>query len=172
MGAVCCSGAANVDKTYEADLDGSGLGTDFTKTFGDVIVACGMTQIPVTKCLAAFKAKTTKGALSKQAFTAAYEELLTSNDMDKPTEEFSSTVFQLFDKDGNGTVDAMELVCGVALLCGGTEEEKMQAVFNAFDENSDGYISPEEMKTSLLAALSAAQMRRHLDISGPLEDYE
>jgi Ca2+-binding EF-hand superfamily protein len=129
----------------------SALGNDFTKTFGEVITTCGMTKIPVGKCLSAFQAKATNGSLTKAAFITAYEELMTSNGMTKPSAELGESVFALFDKDTNGTVDAMELVCGVALLCGGTEEEKMNAVFKAFDENGDGFISPKEMTTFLVS---------------------
>jgi Ca2+-binding EF-hand superfamily protein len=149
---MCCNADSNSDTKHEVNEgSSSALGGNFTKDFGEVIVACGMSKIPVEKCLAAFKAKSTNGSLSKEAFTTAYEELMTSNGMSKPTPDLCTGVFQLFDKDNNGTVDSMEMVCGVALLCGGTEEEKMKAVFNAFDENSDGFISPAEMKTFLLS---------------------
>merc|ERR1719329_1879356 len=39
----------------------------------------------------------------------------------------------------------MELICGASLLCTGTEEDKIHAVFNVFDENGDGVISMDEM---------------------------
>lgn len=32
----------------------------------------------------------------------------------------------------------MELVCGISLLCKGSEDDKIQAVFKVFDENDDG----------------------------------
>merc|ERR1712014_189833 len=54
-------------------------------------------------------------------------------------------VFDLFDRDDNQVVDMMELICGISLLCQGSEDEKIQAVFNVFDENGDGFISMDEM---------------------------
>merc|ERR1719263_2613031 len=39
----------------------------------------------------------------------------------------------------------MELICGISLLCQGSEDEKIQAVFDVFDENGDGVISMDEM---------------------------
>merc|ERR1712066_605333 len=47
--------------------------------------------------------------------------------------------------DDNGVVDMMELICGISLLCSGSEDDKIQAVFNIFDENGDGFISMDEM---------------------------
>jgi len=39
----------------------------------------------------------------------------------------------------------MELICGISLLCNGSEDEKIHAVFDVFDENGDGFISMDEM---------------------------
>merc|ERR1711957_478056 len=46
---------------------------------------------------------------------------------------------------GNNIVDMMEVLSGISLLCRGSEEDKMQAVFQAFDINGDGFISLDEM---------------------------
>ena len=82
-------------------------------------------------------------------FGKVYEELLVAHGEDLPSAELTAAVFAMVDKDGSGTVDAMELVSGLAILCDGTEEEKVTAVFNAFDENGDGFVSREEMKKFL-----------------------
>jgi Ca2+-binding EF-hand superfamily protein len=110
-----------------------------------------MTDIPVAEALESFQAKMTDAGMTDKNFATAYSEILVAYGKKKPTGKMTKTVFSLFDKDGNGTIDPMELVVGVALLCGGSEEEKMRAIFNAFDENDDGYISPEEMHTFLLS---------------------
>merc|ERR1712060_523899 len=36
-------------------------------------------------------------------------------------------------------------ICGISLLCAGSEDDKIHAVFNVFDENGDGFISMDEM---------------------------
>ncbi|CAE7244604.1 unnamed protein product, partial [Symbiodinium necroappetens] len=65
--------------------------------------------------------------------------------VDVPKDEVKHAVFDLFDRDDNNIVDMMELVCGISLLCKGSEEDKIQAVFKVFDENDDGFISMDEM---------------------------
>ena len=62
-----------------------------------------------------------------------------------PSESVRNAVFDVFDKDHNNVVDMMELICGISLLCGGSEEEKIHSIFEIFDENGDGYISMDEM---------------------------
>jgi Ca2+-binding EF-hand superfamily protein len=128
------------------------VGKDFHDTFTNVVVASKMTTIPVDECLAAFQGAASRdGTLTQETFAKAYKDLFVLYGLGKPSTKSTKATFGLFDKDGNGIVDAMEVVSGAALLCSGTEEEKMRAVFSAFDVNGDGYISPEEMKTFLFS---------------------
>merc|ERR1712232_193987 len=36
-------------------------------------------------------------------------------------------------------------ICGISLLCAGSEDDKIHAVFDVFDANGDGFISMDEM---------------------------
>lgn len=56
-------------------------------------------------------------------------------------------MFDLFDLDGNGLVDAREFMTGVSLLAkeGRSPNDAVRAAFEAFDENGDGVISISEM---------------------------
>merc|ERR1712190_653302 len=78
-------------------------------------------------------------------FVSAYSGLLAAHNVDVPSSEVQNAVFDLFDRDDNNIVDMMELICGISLLCAGTEDDKIHAVFNIFDENGDGFISMDEM---------------------------
>merc|ERR1712190_415537 len=78
-------------------------------------------------------------------FVSAYSGLLAAHNVDVPSSEVQNAVFDLFDRDDNGIVDLMELICGISLLCAGTEDDKIHAVFNIFDENGNGFISMDEM---------------------------
>merc|ERR1719472_145641 len=62
-----------------------------------------------------------------------------------PDASVQAAVFDLFDRDDNNVVDMMEVICGVSLLCSGSEDDKIHAVFDIFDENGDGFISMAEM---------------------------
>ena len=56
-----------------------------------------------------------------------------------------SGLYNLVDEDGDGTVDLMELVSGLTILCGDSQDEKAEASFRLYDYNGNGVISLEEM---------------------------
>ncbi len=60
-------------------------------------------------------------------------------------------LFSVFDVNGDGVVDFLELSSGLSVLCGGPEAEKIRAHFNLFDANADGCISFDEMSSYLTA---------------------
>ncbi|CAJ1362885.1 unnamed protein product [Effrenium voratum] len=114
-------------------------------------------------------------SLSKSQFLASYAELLQSKGIQVPL-EVQEDVFDLFDHDRNGVVDMMELIPGISLFCGGTDEEKVQAVFRAYG-NCDGAISIAEMsafmssvfRVGLTPKLLAAINSQGLQVESPEE---
>jgi len=106
---------------------------------------CGLKNIPVNDALQSLKNMSSDGKLTRDQFIAAYTLLLQQFQVEVPGDDVKNAVFDLFDRDDNGIVDMMELICGASLLCTGTEEDKIHAVFNVFDENGDGVISMDEM---------------------------
>jgi len=106
---------------------------------------CGLKNVPVNDALQALKGVCVDGKLTRDQFIGAYGSLLQQFEVEVPEEAVKNAVFDLFDRDDNGVVDMMELICGASLLCTGTEEDKIHAVFNVFDENGDGVISMDEM---------------------------
>ncbi len=54
-------------------------------------------------------------------------------------------MFEIFDADGNGTVDLQEIIAGVTVLCGGTAEEKLRAFFDLIDLDGNNAIDLNEM---------------------------
>merc|ERR1712176_524971 len=106
----------------------------------------GLKEIAVDVGLSTMKAAGGEdGKLSRDMFLQAYEGLLIHNGVELPSDATRNAVFDLFDRDDNGVVDLMELICGISLLCSGSEDDKIHAVFNIFDENGDGFISMDEM---------------------------
>jgi Ca2+-binding EF-hand superfamily protein len=106
----------------------------------------GLKEVPVSEGLQAMKqAGGEDGKLTRDQFLAVYEGILTRHAVELPTETVRNAVFDLFDRDDNGIVDMMELICGISLLCAGSEDDKIHAVFDVFDENGDGFISMDEM---------------------------
>mmetsp|Transcript_70256 Transcript_70256/g.206054 ORF Transcript_70256/g.206054 Transcript_70256/m.206054 type:complete len:336 (-) Transcript_70256:21-1028(-) len=105
----------------------------------------GLKNVPVGDGLATLKAAAIDGKLTREQFLESYEELLHKLNIESPTELVRHAVFDLFDRDDNNVVDMMELICGISLLCSGSEDDKIHAVFDVFDENGDGFISMDEM---------------------------
>jgi Ca2+-binding EF-hand superfamily protein len=106
---------------------------------------CGLKNVPVGDALQSLKSMSSDGKLTREQFVSAYSLLLQKFDVEVPSNDVKNAVFDLFDRDDNGVVDMMELICGASLLCTGSEEDKIHAVFDVFDENGDGVISMDEM---------------------------
>lgn len=105
----------------------------------------GLKHIAVSDGLATLKASAIDGKLTREQFVESYGALLHSANVEAPPDSVQNAVFDLFDRDDNNVVDMMELICGISLLCAGSEDDKIHAVFNVFDENGDGFISMDEM---------------------------
>lgn len=105
----------------------------------------GLKNVPVGDGLSFLKSSAEDGKLTREQFLVAYPALLQSQGIEIPAESVHHAVFDLFDRDDNHVVDMMELICGISLLCSGTEDDKIHAVFEVFDENGDGFISMDEM---------------------------
>jgi Ca2+-binding EF-hand superfamily protein len=58
-------------------------------------------------------------------------------------------LFEIFDTNGDGSIDFSELASGLSVLCGGNREDKVEAAFALYDLDGDGTISLDEMTTYL-----------------------
>jgi len=106
----------------------------------------GLKDVPVVEGLRAFKqAGGTADKLGREQFMNAYDGILSAHKVPVPADSTKNAVFDCFDRDDNGVVDLMELICGISLFCAGSEDDKIHAVFGIFDENGDGFISMDEM---------------------------
>merc|ERR1719463_229789 len=63
------------------------------------------------------KAIAQDGKLTRDMFDKAYIDLLSAHGVSAPSADVSAAVYDLFDRDQNGVVDMMELVCAISLLC-------------------------------------------------------
>eukprot|EP00927_Polykrikos_kofoidii_P014101 TRINITY_DN1614_c0_g2_i1.p1 TRINITY_DN1614_c0_g2~~TRINITY_DN1614_c0_g2_i1.p1 ORF type:complete len:352 (-),score=58.29 TRINITY_DN1614_c0_g2_i1:131-1108(-) len=105
----------------------------------------GLRKVPVRSALEAMYQNGKEGILTRDRFLCAYDDLLKAQGLEPPSDAICHGVFDLFDRDGNGAVDMMEIISGVSLLCEGSEDDKVHAVFEIFDRDGDGFISMEEM---------------------------
>ncbi|CAG9314763.1 unnamed protein product [Blepharisma stoltei] len=61
-------------------------------------------------------------------------------------------LFDLIDQNKNGTLEEDEIINSLVVLCGGTPDEKIEAVFMLYDTNGDGLISFDELLAHQTAA--------------------
>lgn len=54
-------------------------------------------------------------------------------------------IFKLVDFNGNGTIEADEMLNALTLLSGGSEDEKIEAVFSLYDLDDNGLITLDEL---------------------------
>lgn len=77
------------------------------------------------------------GALDRVTFERCFGELLAADDPSESDQEIMSLIaariFQVFDRDGNGTVDYSEFIAGISLLCRASSDDKIRAAFSLFD---------------------------------------
>jgi len=97
-----------------------------------------------------------EGLLSEKSFQRCFAKLIASQGRNTPrTSDVQRTrlivhrLFEIFDEDGDGTVDFSELASGLSVLCGGNREDKVEAAFALYDLDGDGTIDLEEMTTYL-----------------------
>eukprot|EP00943_MAST-04B_sp_MAST-4B-sp1_P001807 g1807.t1 len=58
-------------------------------------------------------------------------------------------LFTLFDVDRSGVLDYEEFICGLALFCRGSQEEKLRVMFDMYDLAGDGAIHKKELSILL-----------------------
>jgi Ca2+-binding EF-hand superfamily protein len=124
----------------------------------------GLKNVPVADGLNGLKAFAADGKLTREQFLQAYAALLQQQGVDLPEVSVQNAVFDLFDRDGNNVVDMMEIICGISLLCAGSEDDKIHAVFNIFDENGDGFISMDEMFKFLTSVFKVVLTPHVMDV--------
>lgn len=63
-------------------------------------------------------------------------------------------IFNLFDVDRSGTVDAHELANCMAIMCGGSMSDKINAAFILFDQNNSGTMCFDELAALIKTVLT------------------
>ena len=61
-------------------------------------------------------------------------------------EEISNRLFDIFDKDKDGTIDFSEFMETIESIVDGTELDKIRFAFNLHDLDSSGFIDKNELK--------------------------
>ncbi|XP_067653681.1 NADPH oxidase 5-like [Haliotis asinina] len=67
--------------------------------------------------------------------------------------------YKLFDSDKNDSVEVSELVSAVRRLSVGPSTEKLSFLFQVYDENGDGYIDIDELRTALRSCMVESSVK-------------
>lgn len=59
--------------------------------------------------------------------------------------EGAEKLFQLLDRDGSGSLDFLELMTGIVVLCEGSWESKLRRLFEFYDTDDSGYLDRDEL---------------------------
>ncbi|CAM9832819.1 unnamed protein product [Chrysoparadoxa australica] len=98
--------------------------------------------------------------LTKEALHLCIETILRDGGVSRSAQQQSmlslvlSRLFDAFDEERFGCVDAVQLACGLGTLCSGSRQEKVEAAGNALDADSNGFISLYEMELFLLSVFT------------------
>ncbi|CAG5114160.1 Oidioi.mRNA.OKI2018_I69.chr2.g8228.t1.cds [Oikopleura dioica] len=92
------------------------------------------------------------GELSRNDFTDIYAGFFPKGNAG----EFAHMVFQVFDVNGDGTIEFDEFLTALSITSKGTMEEKLEWAFKVYDLDDNGTIDREEMVQIVKAMISMA----------------
>jgi Ca2+-binding EF-hand superfamily protein len=84
-------------------------------------------------------------SLTKAEFDSTMRGIISSSSMSVETQRTLSDIlagiFYAFDRERNGTVNALEVACGFTVLCGGKKSDKLEYAFEVLDREKRGNLS-------------------------------
>lgn len=90
------------------------------------------------------------GSLNRAAFDKVFSALGVADGDDADRQLLVlDRLFDLFDRDNEGRVDASELAAGLCLLCGGPRDHKLHTAFMLFDADEDAALTHDELSRFL-----------------------
>lgn len=113
-------------------------------------------QIDVERLRDAFELMAPAGVLTRDAFKSCFASLLrgqTPQDAQRAGAVLER-MFDIFDSNDDGVVDAAEFLSGLSVLVGGERDAKIRAAFDMYDYNKDGYISLSEFERYLVSVFT------------------
>jgi Ca2+-binding EF-hand superfamily protein len=82
------------------------------------------------------------------------------------------SIFKVLDKDGDGRIDGLQFMAGVALCCRATFDEKVKFCFELFDFNLNAQLSEQEMVMMMQCSVWGLQSLTGASGDLDFEDFE
>ena len=106
----------------------------------------------ILQWFADFKRQCPNGKLNKQEFIKFYKKLIKGDHPDE--DQFCAAVFDVFDTDGNGSVDFGEFLIAFWVRAKGNVREKLAWLFDVYDCDKSNYITYWELTKMLRLVLN------------------
>lgn len=139
---------------------------EHTEAIHNLHTATRLNEIEMEKVRHCFEREAVDRNINLEQFKDIMGELQEEFNLSELNTAYLERLFSIFDLDGNGVVDCDEILSGIALLCKGTVEEKLELCFQMIDQDKSGYIDRGELykllKQAYLQALDVA-MKAHPD---------
>ena len=90
-----------------------------------------------------------KPAMQRPDFDSALERMMGLDPNKSEDQLLASTLFEVFDCDGNGWIEQHEFFHGLTMLCRGSVHEKLRVAFRIFDRNRSGRMNEYELREML-----------------------
>ncbi|KAI8497270.1 hypothetical protein Bbelb_252190 [Branchiostoma belcheri] len=91
-----------------------------------------------------------EGVLGEERFVTFFCNFYKRGDLEKK-KALATQIFRTFDRDGSGSVDFREFLCGMSALLRGTTAQRLRWAFNMYDLDRNGSLSREELLNVLKA---------------------
>ncbi|XP_078581895.1 neurocalcin homolog [Branchiostoma floridae x Branchiostoma japonicum] len=85
-----------------------------------------------------------EGVLSEERFVTFFCNFYKRGDYAKK-KALATQIFRTFDRDGSGSVDFREFLCGMSALLRGTTAQRLRWAFNMYDLDRNGSLSRDEL---------------------------
>jgi Ca2+-binding EF-hand superfamily protein len=101
-----------------------------------LILIAAVDKVELEALFEQFKSLASAGGIDKTTFVRCLGPLGVKRNL------VTERIFSFFDQDGDGKIDFRELVCGLSVLCKGSQEEKIECVLllSMARESKIGYV--------------------------------
>jgi len=128
---------------------------DYDIDLAEIQRVTGLDSLAVFDVFRFFGSRAVGGVIDRSGFRDAFNEIrvVTGRSTSPKDKMIYDTIlnrlFEVFDDDGNGTLDFVELASGLAVVCPKESDEAARETFRLFDADGDGFITKQEMERYL-----------------------
>ena len=129
------------------------------KSFRHLLESCGLNLISTETACNHILSRGSRTRINKKEFDEAVRLMLTplfdhDRHLDQLINDVFSGIFAAFDRECKNDASALEVACGLTVLCRGKKSDKLEFAFEVLDKNKRGRLSTTDMASYLQSFLS------------------